>query len=272
MGVPLEQEKENGSHVFWSVPKGWLPGARALSAEQVADCVRLLARLPKSAPRDALLWQLASPSAVPDAERQPMQGEHVLRVLEDALRTRTAVNVVYRSTTSGTARSRFLSVQRIKHGDRTRYVAISFEHDERAGGEVPRMKWYRLDRTLRASLAPDEPYSRRSPEEIDAFINGSVDGYRRGDLLECSFMVREPEAHWVAGNLPEGELVVVREDGWLHVDACTAGLDVLARHLAGLGDAVRILTPELKQKVEEIARRTLGVPNSAAHSGESCSR
>ncbi len=259
IGVPLEQDKENASRVYWSVPKGWLPGARALDAEQVSECVRLLARLPRSKKRDALLEHLAHPNAILSSDAYLAEREDILRLLEDSLAQRIAVRVTYRSTTSGKTSSRILSVQRIVHGDRTRYVAVDMDDEDETGY----VKWFRVDRTLEAKLDRSDVYDGHSTEETDRFIDESLDGYRGEQTVMCHFDVREPEARWIVSNLPPSKMMITRRDSSVEVQIETTAVEILARHLAGLGAAVTIHTPELKARVEQIALAALGVPDNA---------
>jgi len=247
LGVPLERDEENGSRVYWSVPKGWLPGARALTGKQVAECVRLLARLPRTERRDALLEQLLG--RTPDVPA-PDARETALRVLEDSVVQRVAARVMYRSTKSGDARERFLSVQRIAHGERSRFVALCHE--------TMKLKWFRLDRADRAELDDARPYHKRLDEEVDAFVAGSFDGFRRESLMRCTFFVRDPEARWVVDTLPSAVATIERRDGGAAFTLETNGVDVLARYLVGLGDAVRIDGPEpLERGVMRLAASAL---------------
>ncbi len=48
-GFPLEREDDH-PHVWWSVPKGWFPGAVLFDSESVPELLRQLSRLP-GAPR-----------------------------------------------------------------------------------------------------------------------------------------------------------------------------------------------------------------------------
>src|SRR5262245_162981 len=52
-GFPLERE-EDPPHVWWSVPKGWFPGAVLFDSKSVPVLLRQLSRLPQSAERDQL--------------------------------------------------------------------------------------------------------------------------------------------------------------------------------------------------------------------------
>jgi predicted DNA-binding transcriptional regulator YafY len=246
--VPLVRDRENRSRVYWSVPKGWIPGGCTLTGDHVAECVRLLARLPKSARRDAILERLLG--RTPDSSSKAVDNEDVLRVIEEAAEQRIAVRARYVSATGGAPRTRHLSVQRIVWGDRPRVVAVCHE--------AQRLKWFRADRFLRAELDRTAPFHRRTDEEVQAFVDGSFDGYRSDTSVRCVFFVRNPEARWVEGSLPPAPIVIQR-----YADGCsftldTNGLEVLARYLVGLGDAVRIVAPPaLYQRVIQIASSAL---------------
>ena len=51
-GMPLDREEDH-PHVYWSVPKDWFPGGVAFEAGEAARLLVQLARLPRSAERDA---------------------------------------------------------------------------------------------------------------------------------------------------------------------------------------------------------------------------
>ena len=90
-GVPLDTEAEP-PHVYWSVPKSWLPGAVQLNPAEMLELNRLLNRLPRSVSRNALLKKLGEamgnrmPAAAPVhvlRESDPQQDE-LLSTLEDS--------------------------------------------------------------------------------------------------------------------------------------------------------------------------------------------
>jgi predicted DNA-binding transcriptional regulator YafY len=247
-GVPIQQDVENGARVYWSVPSTWLPGARALSGEQVRACARLLARLPRSRTRDGLLIHLLGPAAGGGAD-MPAH-EAVLEALEDSARDRRACRLRYRSTTTGRLETRHVSVQRIAHGDRTRFVGVC----HRSGT----LKWFRLDRADVAEPDEREPYRARPDEEVRTFVEGSLDGYKGAGVSErCVFHVRDPEARWVAGNLPSGRMTIKRHENGICVTVHTTAPRVLARYLVGLGEAVRVDTDVLRDHLVELAAQAL---------------
>src|SRR3954468_2117222 len=56
-GFPLEREDDH-PHVFWSVPKGWFPGAVLFDSASVPELLRQLSHLPRSAARDRLIRRI----------------------------------------------------------------------------------------------------------------------------------------------------------------------------------------------------------------------
>lgn len=246
--LPIERQADP-PRVYWSAPAGWLPGAASLTSAQVAACARLLARLPRTADRDELLRRLLDPRR-PPPPTNPVDASHAeggLRAVEDGCAGGHAVNLLYRSAhRGGHGEPRRVSVQRIVYGPFARFVAVCHRDDI--------LKWFRVDRVVVASPAPGEPFRARSAEEVRAFVDGSVDGFRRGDApLACRFFVRDPEARWVVGNLPSAPAKVRAVEGGTVVSLETAGLVPLARFLVGLGDAVRVETPVLRRMVHSLA-------------------
>ena len=58
-GFKLEREEDH-PHVYWSVPKNWLPGVLHFKAEEAADLLRLLGRAPRGALRTRVLGVVLS--------------------------------------------------------------------------------------------------------------------------------------------------------------------------------------------------------------------
>src|SRR5690242_19151820 len=56
-GFPLESEEEH-PQVWWSVPKGWFPGAVLFDSKTVPVLLRQLGRLPQSDERDQLIQRI----------------------------------------------------------------------------------------------------------------------------------------------------------------------------------------------------------------------
>ena len=56
-GVPLERQ-DDPPHVYWSVPRGWVPDGVVFKNDAAADVLRFVARCPRSAKRDALMQRL----------------------------------------------------------------------------------------------------------------------------------------------------------------------------------------------------------------------
>src|ERR1700735_2976688 len=88
-GVPIEREEDH-PHVYYSVSTGWFPGGGAgLESLDHAQVARLLARLPRSAPRDSLVSRHVETAfgapAAPNAAAADEE-DHPLSVLEDGVR------------------------------------------------------------------------------------------------------------------------------------------------------------------------------------------
>ncbi len=245
-GMPIERDPENGSRVYWSVPSWW---SRRLDDDEMRACIRLVSRLPTTATRDRLLARLLNGTSALITNEAP--SEATLRTLEDARARRVVARLQYRSSHDGTPSARSVSIQRIAYGDRTRFVAVC--HRSKT------LKLFRVDRVGDAALDERQSFVARRDDEIDAFLRDALDGFRTDEgAIDCEFFVRDPEARWVSGVLPLGNLLVERELEGIRVKVRTSAPDVLARFLVGLGDAVRIDTPALGARVVGIAERALG--------------
>jgi predicted DNA-binding transcriptional regulator YafY len=255
-GVPLERQEE-WPDVHWSVPRGWFPGGTALGAPDCVEIARLLGRLPRSAARERairkLLGRAAEAGRAANA-RSDEVAEGVLEAAEDACTRRVALFIRSFSAGRGELGDRHVSVHRIEHGPRARWLATC----HRSGA----LKWFRVDRVESARVDDGEAFREVEPGDVERVLAESVDGFRgEGRAVECAFWVRDPEARWVARNLPARMALESRwgeagEPG-TRFSTRTGGLEVLARFVVGLGDAAVVETPELAQRVEALARGAL---------------
>jgi predicted DNA-binding transcriptional regulator YafY len=266
-GFPLEREVEH-PHVWWSVPKGWFPGAVLFDSESVPELLRQLSRLPRSAARDRLIRRILEaaprrPTMAPDGlavlTRQPTESEETyLPLAEDAATRRICLAFKYFTMSRGTVEWRHASVQRVVIGPPARFIAVC--HRDGA------LKWFRLDNVLGARLDDSVAHRAADPARVEAMLKESVDGFHQGDTLTCSFFVRAPESRWVERNLP-GSMTAEVVPGGLRFTTTTAGVLRLARHVVGLGAAARAETPELALLVAELARGALQSASAGAGAG-----
>lgn len=257
-GMPLLREEDH-PQVYWSVPKGWFPGAVAFPAQELGDLVSVLRRAPRSQKRDRLLEHLLAravgmPSRVASSSTlvtRHLSAEQEARLsqLERAAETRVAIHARYYTRSRGAIGWRHFSVQRILL-DGMRFVALC--HRDR------RLKWFCLDGVMSAVLDPNEPFQRAPDELVEQLLNESVDGYHSGmEPIPCVFRVQLRDAPWVRDQLPLACKVDDEGDDETTFRAITAGLLPLARFLVGLGRAVHIETPELAALVRELAMGAL---------------
>jgi predicted DNA-binding transcriptional regulator YafY len=256
-GFPLERDDDH-PHVWWSVPKGWFPGAVLFDSESVPDLLRLLSRLPRSVARERLIRRILEaaprPSMVPPAAPAVLtpqateSEESYLPIAEDAALRKTCLEFKYFTASRGDVRWRSASVQSVSVGPPARFIAVC--HLD--GG----LKWFRLDNVLGARLVPSEPFRAADPARITTMLRESVDGFHQGGAVLCSFFVREPECRWVERNLP-GVMKTEVVPGGVRFTTTTAGVLRLARYVAGLGAAARAETPELRLLTVELARGAL---------------
>lgn len=250
-GWPLAREEDH-PHVYWSVPKGWFPAGVLLDSEAVASLVRGLVRIPPSVTRSRLLTTIASHAPAPILDilsrvvppRSSEVEENLLPVLLDGLAESAPLRLKYWTASRGNLNTRTVSVQRVLVGPPTRFVAWC--HSSNA------LRWFRLDNTSAISREPAVAFHAVDDVEVDALIQESVDGFHGHERVKIAFRVRDPDARWVAQNLPDGLTCTADEAGIL-VEAETGGLLPIARFVVGLGDAAQCQTPELAKLVRELA-------------------
>ncbi|HYQ44229.1 MAG TPA: WYL domain-containing protein, partial [Polyangiaceae bacterium] len=199
-GFALEREEDH-PNVYWSVPKGWFPGAMAFARDDVTELTRLLQLAPQSVKRDQLLRRIASMAtgmsiAVTDSVlTRPLspEQESSLALLQDAAQRAMSTNARYYTLSRGEIAWRVFSVHRI-FVDQGRFVATC----HRDG----RLKWFRLDGVLSVELAEKEPFRAAPSDELQRLLDESVDGYHSGaPPTRCVFRVRANDARWVKGQL-----------------------------------------------------------------------
>lgn len=256
-GFPLERSEEP-PHVFWSVPKNWFPGAVLFDSKSVPVLLRQLSRLPRSAEREQLIRRIldAAQRPPPAPLKAPAvltsqwteNEETFLPLVEDAATRRISLVIKYLTTGRDKAEWRTLSVQSVVIGPPTRFLA--FCHNTEA------LKWFRLDNVRSANIDETEPFREADPDQVDAMLKQSVDGFHKGGPIQCSFVVCEPECRWVEHNLPVS-MTSERVPGGMRFTTTTAGVLRLARFVVGLGISARAETRELAELVEDLARGAL---------------
>jgi len=266
-GVPLDRE-DDPPHVYWSVPKGWFPGGVLIPGREVGELLRMLLHLPRSSGRVKLL-RLLTPAVPVDARpaaesvvtsELPPDQERQLASVEEGISRREAVRLRYQSRTSAGPRWRVVSVHRVVAGSPIRLVVTCHESGE--------LRWFRLDHVRDAARAQDA-YRECASEKIEAFLRSSVSGYHgSGESQLEEFEVKEPEARWVAENLPEGARARW-EGSTLRVSVETSAPLQIARFVVGLGAAGRALSPGLGEEVESLARGALGQGRTSEQSSPS---
>ncbi|MBX3204092.1 MAG: WYL domain-containing protein [Labilithrix sp.] len=261
-GLKLHREEDH-PHVYWSVPKNWIPGALAFSAEEAGEVLRLVSRAPRGALRErvvktalARLANLGDSNAAfdPDAVRAAgitADEERWLAVVEDAAAGKVTLEMRYYSASRRHESRRHASVQRVEVGGRPQFVAICHR-----AGELRR---FRVSNVFDARLAPAEPFRPATAAALATFDRESFGGYHDvGPAVRCAFVVRDPEAAWVAKNLPDERIEhEPAEGGGVRFSIETPGVAALARFVVGLGEVGRAETPELAAEVRAIARAAL---------------
>jgi predicted DNA-binding transcriptional regulator YafY len=253
-GFPLERY-DDPPQVWWSVPKGWFPGAVLFEAENVPVLLRQLSRLPRSKIREQLIRTIldAAPRPSPPAPtvltaQWTEPEEKHLSLIEDAEAKQATIEIKYRSTSHHEAQWRSVSVQRVVFGPPARFIAYCHKAEA--------LRWFRVDNVARVIDDTARPFQKIEVALVAAMLKQSVDGFHRGDALQCSFFVRDPDARWVESNLPVS-ITPERVTGGTRFTTTTAGVLRLARYVVGLGVAARAETPELAAQVKELARGAL---------------
>jgi len=258
-GLPLERDEDH-PHVYWSIRKGWLPGGVALAGDDVRAALRLLARVASSASRDRLITRLLAlspdvPRPLTNSARQV--GEDVLAIIEDAAAKRVALHFDYLSGGRGTRGWRSASVHQLEYGETTRFVATC----HRTGD----LKRFRVDRVLAARVDTADGFRPPDPDALPRFLATSIDGFSgRGPAVRCAFVVRGETARWVQSNLPQGNFVIEPIDDAIRVTTTTAGFEVLARFVVGLGEAATVETPQLGAEVARLAMGALATEHAGS--------
>jgi predicted DNA-binding transcriptional regulator YafY len=256
---PLERSVD-GSQVYWSLPRRWIPGGASIPDADLAPLIRLLARAPKSRFRDRMIAMLLAsapprerPALLPETIAAPPRSEHEDRMLEHAetsIARQTPLSVRYYTASRAEETTRCLSVQRIDAGPHARLIAYC--HTAKA------LRTFRVDRIRGAALDPGVTFVRVDEEEVLAYVAQSIDGYH-GPVqgpVRCAFFVRDPEARWVEHNLLE-PMHASRVDGGVEVLVDTAAIEVVARFVVGLGSAAVCSTPELRDRARALAEGVL---------------
>ena len=261
-GVPLIREEGERGLAVWSVPKTWLPNI----AHQMVDqelVARLVARLPNSSDREAVLGRILSSlpgSTIAPNDHSLDVSEATLSLVEDACRERRVLRLGYFTASRGEHGIRVLSIQRVVYGDRLRFVAYCHARQ--------RLLWFRVDRVTHPEVMASESYVQVDADEVDRFIGESLDGFHGpSGALRCEFHVDYPVATWALRTLPAGADAAVVHHGPLgaHVALTTAATDVLARFLVGLGGACTEIRPdELRDRVRDFARGALAALGDSA--------
>lgn len=254
-GWPLERDEDH-PHVYWSLPRDWLPVGVLLTPQTTADLVRALVHVPGGLGRARLLEAVSSHAPPPLLEvlnrvippRTSDAESDLLPKLLDGLAQQAPIRLKYWTASRGALGTRTVSVQRVLVGPPTRFLAWCHATSS--------VRWFRLDNA--SSIEPDANATFRAVDEgeLDVVVQESIEGFHGQERLRVAFRVRDPEARWVAHNLPDGLSFTAVGDG-ISVDAETRGLLPIARFLVGLGDAVLCETPELAALVRELASGAL---------------
>jgi predicted DNA-binding transcriptional regulator YafY len=255
-GFKLEKQDEP-PNVYWSVPKNWMPGALAFKASEVKDLLRLVARSPKDALRDRVIETVLSrvagdfdpgivkPAGISDDESA------WLALLEDAASSRAAVKMRYFSASRGKESWRHVSVHRVDVAAKPQFLATCHRADE--------LRLFRVANVLEARLDRGETFRPTTHAAMTKFDRESFSGFRDdGPLVHCAFVVRDPEAAWIAKNLPDPNIRAEPAPHGTRFTVDTPSIGVLARFVTGLGDIAHAETPELRRAIAALAAGALG--------------
>lgn len=272
-GFKLERSEDH-PHVYWSVPKNWFPGAVLFSEKEVPDLLRLLGRAPRGPLRDKILGLVVSRLSSsghaaagadfdPAAVRSPAvehEEERWLSVAEDAVSKKIAMKMRYYTASRRNESWRHVSVHRVDLGPRPHFIATCHKASE--------LRRFRMSNVLEARLDKGEKHRPVDADALRRFDEESFGGFRNdGPAVACAFVVRDEDASWVARNLPDDRMTAEAADGGTRFRVKTSAVKLLARFVAGLGDAATPESPELADAVAKIARGALA--NAASGLGAS---
>lgn len=257
-GMPLVRDDSEKPQVWWRVPKDWAPMGVLFAREQTPSLLRALRRSAGGRERDALLAHAVRSARVADTMNQVESPElsdieqSWLGLVEDAAGRRCTLGMRYFSSSRGRTEWRHVSVQRVLVGPPARFIAMCHRSNT--------LKWFRVENVSLAKLEAEMPYRDTPRATVSAFLNESINGFRaEGTPVKSTFVVREPEAKWVAQNLPDGMSIDPDDsvpDG-IRVTCSTPSVLRVARFVVGLGGAARVETAELAACVREIAQGAL---------------
>lgn len=254
-GVPLESQKDH-PHVYWSVPKSWLPHGVTLPRELLVDMLRRVARSAMPGEHDRLLAHLVL--ATPELREMVtrVQAAHVadgtgfsstvMAALEDACDSH-AVVLMYRKSRRAPLESRVCSPARFV--DRHQHLLVRCH-------VTGLSRRFRLNRIEQVHPVPDELYRPLTDDEVTQQLAGAVDGFRApGDLVDVRFrlMGRPAEVGWMVEDLPEDLNVEDLPHGFL-IHGQTGALQKLAAKLVTWGEVVRYDDEALRAAAEQVVQ------------------
>jgi proteasome accessory factor C len=250
-GFPFESEVDH-PHVYWSVPKGWFPGAVALQTDEASEMLRQITHAPRSKARDklirAILYRLQAPADAEATVVVPQSSaaeEKLVPLVEDAAAQKKPLDMRYYSSSRGHVSQRFVSVHRLVVGPPARFVAYC--HTSKA------LRWFRVENIVHATLSADEQFVPVKKADVDHFQETSLDGFHDAVQPEVErFFVRDPEARWVVNNLLGG-MKATQVDGGIRIETETCAVSRLAQYVVGLGGAAHAETDRLATMVRELA-------------------
>jgi predicted DNA-binding transcriptional regulator YafY len=256
-GVPLERDEDH-PQVYWSVPKGWVPGAIKLTPPELADLLRVLRRAPDDSARAQVLARILAAqgagrkSEVPGAVAAatlPDESAMYLAILEDAARHREALRIRYLAAYRNAVAYREVSPHQVQIGPPMRMYATCHSSGE--------LRNFRVDRVLHATSLGRTAYRAADSLQLQAFIDTSVNGFRAPEPPELVvFHVRNPEAQWVRSNLPSGLQAETTNIGIRVFGTVAANMQV-ARFVVSLGGAATAETRQLRALVCDLARESM---------------
>ncbi len=245
------------------MPKNWFPGVLPFKADEARDLLRLLGRARPSDLRSRLravvVARLSNLGQSVEMDPEAKGGEPAdsddeeerwLSIMEDWVLKKTAVKMRYYSASRRHESWRHVSVHRISVGPRPHFIATCHIADA--------LRRFRLSGVSEARIDPAEKIRTATRAAVDHFEAESLGGFRQaGPAVACSFVVRSEESAWVSRNLPDDRIVQTAAPEGMRFRIETSAVSVLARFVAGLGDAARPETPELAEAVATLARGAL---------------
>lgn len=259
--IPLTSERK-GPRVEWTLKEGWLAGSVRITKARLPEFYALVLSAPRAPGRERFLrqmlaaggWSDKAVDAVVPAEMSDKVDGYLRTILEAAQR-RQCLRIRYWSQHSGDLSWRDVSPQRVENDGTPRVIAWCHRSGE--------LKVFRVDRIEDAAPRPAAVFREVDDATIEEFRRGGVNGYRNTERVAFWFEFRIAD-RWIKDNLPSMVTSEQEQRGEvLRIAGEVAGLTILARYVAGIGEHVTGMDLGLAAAVRAVAQGALDAATRA---------